>query len=405
MDLQNPKVTHLTPARPTLVLLALAMGGFAIGTTEFATMSLLPYMAKGLRVDEPTAGHVISAYAGGVVVGAPLLAVLSAKLPRRNLLLLLMLVFTVGNLLSALAPTYGWMLAFRFLSGLPHGAFFGTGALVAASLVAGDKRTGAVSKMMLGLTLATVLGVPMANFLGQEAGWRWGFGVVAALGLVTLALLTLFVPRSAAPAGASPLRELGALLLPQVWLTLGIGAIGFGGLFCVYSYLASTLLAVTHVSPHTIPAVLFVFGIGMFLGNLLVPYAADRALMPTAGMILLAMVASLLIYPLASASIWLISADVFVIGTGVALGAVLQIRLMDVAGEAQSLAAALNHSAFNTANALGPWLGGLAIDAGWGWTSTGPVGAALAAGGLLIWSVAWHGSRTMVSQRKAAWAK
>jgi DHA1 family inner membrane transport protein len=280
------------------------------------------------------------------------------------------------------------MLGFRFLSGVPHGAYFGIGSLVAASLVPAEKRTSAVTKLMLGLTLATVLGVPLANFLGQEAGWRWGFGVVACLGLTTLALLILLAPRDRATSGASPLRELGALRLPQVWLTLGIGAIGFGGLFCVYSYLASTLLAVTHTPPHLIPVVLCVFGIGMFLGNLLVPHAADRALMPTAGAILLLMVVALLLYPLAASNIWLISADVFVIGTGVALGAVLQIRLMDVAGDAQSLAASLNHSAFNTANALGPFLGGLAIHAGWGWASTGPVGAALAAGGLLIWCIA-----------------
>jgi len=378
-------------SKPALVLLALGMGGFAIGTTEFATMSLLPYMAAGLHIDAPTAGHVISAYALGVVVGAPLLAVLTAKLARHTLLLGLMLLFTAGNALSAFAPSYHWMLAFRFLSGLPHGAFFGIGSLVAASLVPAEKRTSAVTKMMLGLTLATVMGVPLANFLGQEAGWRWGFGIVACLGLATLALLILFAPRDRAAAGASPLRELGALHVPQVWLTLGIGAIGFGGLFCVYSYLASTLLGVTHAPPHLIPVVLCVFGIGMFLGNLFVPYAADRALMPTAGAILVLMVAALLLYPLAAPNLWLIGADVFVIGTGVALGAVLQIRLMDVAGEAQSLAAALNHSAFNTANALGPWLGGLAIHAGWGWASTGPVGAALAAGGLVIWFFAQFG--------------
>ena len=397
MQQVSPGTTHRS-----LVLLTLAVGGFAIGTTEFATMSLLPYMAAGLHVDTPTAGHVISAYALGVVVGAPLLAVLSARLARRTLLLLLMLVFTAANALSALAPSYGWMLAFRFLSGLPHGAYFGIGSLVAASLVPADRRTAAVTKMMLGLTLATMLGVPLANFLGQEAGWRLGFGVVACLGMTTLAMLTLFVPRDRASAAASPLRELGALRLPQVWLTLGIGAIGFGGLFCVYSYLASTLLAVTHASPHLIPVVLCVFGVGMFLGNLLVPYAADRALMPTAGCILLLMVVALLLYPLAARSIWLINADVFVIGTGVALGSVLQIRLMDVAGEAQSLAAAMNHSAFNTANAVGPWLGGLAIEAGWGWTSTGPVGAALAAGGLLVWAVALRGNRVTAPQRDPA---
>ncbi len=381
-------------ARPViLVHFALALGGFAIGTTEFATMSLLPFFARGLGIDEPTAGHVISAYALGVVVGAPLLAVLAARLSRRTLLVLLMSLFGLANGLSALAPSYGAMLVFRFLSGLPHGAYFGIAALVAASLVPPEKRTQAVARVMLGLTCATIIGVPFANWLGQALGWRWGFGVVAVCALATVAMILAVVAPDRPEPGASPLKELAALRRGQVWLTLAIGAIGFGGLFAVYTYLASTLMEVTGVSPRAVPFVLGVFGVGLTAGNLIAPRFADRALMPTAGVLLLWSAVSLALYPFAAHQLWSIMLAVFAIGAGGALGTVLQTRLMDVAEDAQSLAAALNHSAFNTANALGPWLGGMAIAGGYGWTSTGWVGCALALGGLLFWAISLAVSR------------
>jgi MFS transporter, DHA1 family, inner membrane transport protein len=367
-----------------LVHLALAMGGFAIGTTEFATMSLLPPMAAGLGVDAPTAGHVISAYALGVVIGAPLLAVLGAKLARRTLLILLMAAFCLFNALSAIAPDYHWMLAFRFLSGLPHGAYFGVAALVAASLVPTGKRAQAVGRIMLGLTIATTIGVPVASWLGQVMSWRWGFGVVAILALLCAAMVAIFVPHDKPDADINPLRELDALRNGQVWLTLAVGAIGFGGMFCVYTYLASALENVTHASPAAISLIFAIFGVGMTLGNMFVPRFADRALMPTAAALLVWSALWLALYPLAVHSLWAMVVVIFAIGCGGAMGSILQTRLMDVAGEAQSLAAALNHSAFNTANALGPWLGGLAIAGGYGWASTGLVGAALAIGGLLI---------------------
>ncbi|AOG04887.1 MFS transporter [Bosea sp. RAC05] len=371
-----------------LVMLALAMGGFAIGTTEFAVMSLVPYFSVGLGIDEPTAGHVISAYALGVVVGAPVIAVLAAKIARRTLLIGLMAVFGVANLLSALAPSYEWMLVFRFLSGLPHGAYFGVAALVAASIAPPNRRAQAVARVMLGLTVATIVGVPLANGIGQVLGWRWGFGIVALLALLTMALIFAYAPRDRVVPGASPLRELSALRSRQVWLTLAIGAIGFGGMFAVYTYLASTLMEVTRVSPALVPLVLGIFGLGLTAGTLAGAWAADRALMPSIGGMLLWTAAALALFPLAAGNIWTISIVVFLIGTSGGLGAMLQTRLMDVAGEAQTLAAALNHSAFNTANALGPWLGGLAIAAGYGWTSTGWVGTGLALAGFLIWVVA-----------------
>jgi DHA1 family inner membrane transport protein len=390
--LGSPAPTELQPidnrrTSPHLVQFALAIGGFAIGTTEFATMSLLRYFAPDLHVDEPTAGHVISAYAVGVVVGAPILAVLSARMARRTLLVGLMSLFALANVLSAFAPSYRWMLLFRFLSGLPHGAYFGIAALVAASLVPIERRTQAIGRVLLGLTVATIVGVPLADWLGQAFGWRFAFGLVAVLASTCAVAVAFTVPPGQPGAGTSPLRELGALGRSQVWLTLGTSAIGFGGLFAVYTYLGSTLVDVTRVSAAATPVAFAMFGVGMTLGNLVVPRFADRSVMPTAGWLLLWSAAVLALYPLAARHYLTVLLDVFAIGLGGALGTVLQARLMDVAGDSQSLAAALNHSAFNVANALGPWLGGMAIAAGFGLTSTGYVGSALALGGLAIWAV------------------
>jgi DHA1 family inner membrane transport protein len=370
-----------------LVILALAVGGFAIGTTEFASMSMLPLFARGLGIDAPTAGHVISAYALGVVVGAPIMTVLGARVPRRRLLLILMAMFTLFNGLTGLSPDYHWMLVFRFLAGLPHGAYFGVAALLASSLVPANRRTRAIGQMFLGLTIATIVGVPLASWLGQAVGWRWAFALVALLGIATMSAVAAYAPEVPADEGASPLRELGALKRPQVWLTLAIGAIGFGGLFAVYTYLADTLIAVTHMPLSTVPWVIGVFGVGLTAGNMIVPVFADRALMRTAGVLLVWSIAMLALFPFTAGNVWTLGLNVFLIGIGGALATVLQTRLMDVAGDAQGLAAALNHSAFNTANALGPFLGGLAIAHGYGWTSPGWVGSLLALAGLGIWSV------------------
>jgi len=384
------------PSRAGLALFALAMGGFAIGTTEFAAMGVLPEFAAGLGVDEPTAGHVISAYAAGVVVGAPVLAVLGARLSRRALLIGLMALFALGNGLSALAPDYGWMLVFRFLSGVPHGAYFGVAALMAASLVPPERRARAVARVLMGLTIATIVGVPFAKAVSLAFGWRWTFGIVSLLAMLTMVLVYAFAPRGAPEPGASPLRELGALKRRQVWLTLGIGAIGFGGMFCVYAYLASTLTAVTGVAAGVVPVALGVFGAGLTVGNLVGARFADKAQMPAAAGLLIWSAASLALYPLAAQHLWSVLPVVFMIGCGGGLASVLQTRLMDVAGDAQTLAAALNHSAFNTANAIGPWLGGMAIAAGYGWTATGWVGSGLALAGLVVWAA------SLLDERRSA---
>ena len=387
--LATPAVTVAAGPGLAFALIALAMGGFTIGTTEFASMSLLPQIAAGMGVDEPTAGHAISAYALGVVVGAPTLAVLGARWPKRNLLIALMAVCAGANLASALSPGYGWLLGFRFLSGLPHGAYFGVGALVAASLVPRERRTQAVGRMMLGLTAATVAGVPLATVISQWGGWRSGFAIVAGLAALTALAIARFVPNRPAEPGASPLRELDALRSRQVWLTLGTGAIGFGGMFAVYTYLAGTMTHVTGAAPALLPVALVVFGVGMTVGTLICAWGADRALMPTAGLCLLFSTIVLALYAPAAQHIGTLLPIIALVGAGGGLGTVLQARLMDVAGRGQNLAAALNHSAFNTANAIGPWLGGLAISAGFGWASTGAVGVVLGLGGLVMWAISF----------------
>ena len=373
-----------------LALFALGMGGFAIGTTEFGTMGLLPFFAPALGISAPVAGHVISAYALGVVVGAPVLAVLLARVPRRQALVGLMLAFAAANGLTAFAPNYHWMLAFRFCSGLPHGVYFGVAMLEAASLVPRERRSQAISLVLLGLTIATIFGVPLANGIGLVVGWRWSFALVAGLALSTAILVFRLVPlnREATQDARSPLAELAVLKRRQVWLALGIGAVGFGGMFAVYTYLADTLLYATKASPDIVPIMLGIFGLGLTVGNLVAAWFADKALMATVAGVLIWSAVSLALYPFMTHAEWSMALAVLLIGSGGGLATPLQTRLMDVAEGAQTLAAALNHSAFNTANALGPWLAGMAIAAGYGWGSSGWVGCALALGGLGLWAVA-----------------
>ncbi len=351
-------------------------------------MGLLPNIAADLNLTAPEVGHLISAYALGVVIGAPLISVLASRLPRRLLLIVLMAVFAAGNLASALAPSYGSVMLFRFLSGMPHGAYFGVAALVAASMAEPARRGQAVGRVLLGLTVAVLVGNPLAVWLGQASSWRAAFAAVSAIGLLTAVLLRGVLPDSPASRLNSPMRELSALRIEQVWLTLGIGAIGFGGLFSVVSYIAPTLTEVSGVSPVWVPFAMSFLGVGMIVGNIVGGWMADKALMPAIGVLLVWNVAVLAMFPLIAGHSWAAMAGVLLIGSGVAIGPPLQIRLMDAAPNAQTLAASLNHSAFNMANALGAWLGGLAIAAGYGWTSTAWVGAGLAAAGLMIFGVA-----------------
>jgi DHA1 family inner membrane transport protein len=291
----------------------------------------------------------------------------------------------IANALSAVAPSLPWLVFFRFLSGFPHGAYFGVAMLLAASLVPKNRRAQAVSRVFMGLTIATIIGVPFATWIGQTLGWRWGMAIVAGLAAVTAVLIRCLAPASPADADASPLRELNALRSRQVWLTLGIAGIGFGGIFCVYTYLAATLIDVTHASDFMIPVVMAVFGLGTTVGNLICGWAADRATMLAAGVSLGFTALVLTLYPSATDNLWLLIPLVFFIGCGVGLAAILQTRLMDVAPNAQSLAGALVQSAFNLANAIGPMVGGVVIAAGYGLPATGYAAAALTVGGLGMW--------------------
>ncbi|WP_228151286.1 MFS transporter [Tamilnaduibacter salinus] len=390
-------VSQLSRFRILLIEFALAMGGFGIGTGEFAIMGLMPNVSRDLGVSEPQVGHLISAYALGVVVGAPILAVLGARFFRRHLLILLMGFYAVGNLASALAPGYDSLLVFRFIAGLPHGAYFGVAALVAASLVPPHQRGKAVSRVMIGLTLALMIGNPLATVLGQSLDWRYAFGFVGAVALVTVALIVVFLPLNRDEPRNSPLRELKAFNRSQVWYALAIGAIGFSGMFCILSYLAPTLLNKTEVNPSWIPIAMAVFGLGGFFGNILGGWLFDRFQFRSVGLLLLWAAVMLALFPFATESIWTTLIICFLIAQMVALGPALQTRLMDVANDAQTLAAASHHAAFNVANAIGPWLGGMAITAGLGWQFTGYVGAATAVAGLLIFFMAYRERASQVS--------
>ncbi len=366
-----------------LALLALAVVAFGLGTTEFATMGLLPQIADGVGVSVPDAGNLVSAYALGVVIGAPVLTGIGARVPHKRLLLLLTGLFVVGNIASALAPTYGTLFGARFLTGLPHGALFGVGAVVASRLVAPDRAARAVSRMFLGLTVANIVGVPAGTALGQQLGWRSAFLAIAVIGLAALAALALFVPHQPR-AGQSGIRhELRAMGNRQVAIGLAVAVVGFGGFFAVYSYLVPILTNVTGISESSTTLVLALYGVGMTLGTLVAGPLTDRALRPTlyAGLALLA--AALVTFSFTVHSTWPALVTITFIG---ALGSLIttpvQMLLMAKAKDAPTMAAASNHSAFNLANAGGAWLGGLALSAGWGWTSPALVGAVLAVAGL-----------------------
>ncbi|WP_329130745.1 MFS transporter [Streptomyces sp. NBC_00670] len=368
-----------------LALLALAVVAFGIGTTEFATMGLLPEIADGVGVSVPHAGNLVSAYALGVVVGAPVLTGIGARVPHKRLLLMLSGVFVVGNVASAFAPNFGLLFAARFLAGLPHGALFGVGAVVASRLVAPDRAGRAVSRMFLGLTVANIVGVPAGTALGQHLGWRSAYVAVAVLGLLALAMLAAFVPHQPRGRHAGIGHELRAMGNRHVGIGLVTAVVGFGGFFAVYSYLVPILTHVTGVSDSSATLVLSLYGVGMTVGTLVAGPLTDRALRPTlyAGLALLA-TALLAFYFAADGIVPALVTLVFIGALGSFVTTPVQMLLMAKARNAPTMAAASNHSAFNLANAGGAWLGGLAISAGWGWASPALVGAVLAAAGLAL---------------------
>ncbi|MCC3315732.1 MFS transporter [Nocardia africana] len=383
-------------------MLALALGGFGIGTTEFVTMGLLPDIAADLHVSEPTGGHAVSAYALGVVVGAPVIAALCARMPRKRLLIALMIAFTAGNIASVLAPAFPALVAARFVAGLPHGAYFGVASLAAASLAPVGQRAKAVAAVMLGLSAANVVGVPAATWLGQGLGWRDAYVVVAVLGLATVFAIARFVPDLHGVRVTDPRTELTALRRPQVLLTLLVGAVGFGGMFAVYTYITSTLTDVAGMGQGLVPIVLALFGLGMVAGNIGGGVLADRGVDRSVFVALIAMVVILAIFVAAAHNPFTAAAGAFLVGaSGAALAPGLQTRLMDVAHDAQTLAAALNHAALNIANAAGAWLGGLVIAAGLGYTAPAVVGAGLAVAGVFLFTVTVWSARRVPSHHQA----
>ncbi|MFE2019688.1 MFS transporter [Streptomyces sp. NPDC059499] len=378
-----------------LALLALAVSAFGIGTTEFVMMGLLPNVADDLGTSVPTAGYLVSAYAIGVVLGAPLLTAIGSRVPRKRMLLLLMALFTIGNLASAFAPDFGWLLAGRLLAGLPHGAFFGVGAVVAARLVPDGRQARAVATMFLGLTVANIVGVPAATLLGQHLGWRATFVVVSVIGLGAMAALARLVPQMPVDSHQGLGREMRAMGNRQVLLGLLTAVLGFAGVFAVYSYLSAMTTEAMGFGESSVTLVLALFGIGMTLGALAAGPLTDRALRPTLYGSLAALAVVLVVFPFTVHVQWAALVMVVLLGgIGFMTTTPLQMLVMNKAKDAPTLASASNHSAFNLANAGGAWLGGVAIAAGWGWTSPALVGAVLAVVGLAVAATAGLLDRT-----------
>ena len=389
----------LSPARTRLALLALALGGFGIGSTEFVLLGLLPNIARDLlpelyarspEVANAQAGWLASAYALGVVVGAPTIAAFAARFPRKKLLLVLTAAFTVGTVLSAALPTFGLVLAARFLAGLPHGAYFGIASLVAASLMGPGKRGAGVAYVLSGLTIANVIGVPAITFLGQQAGWRVAYLAVAVIFGLTFVALALLVPHQPGDASATMKRELRAFGRSQVWLTLLTGAVGFGGFFCVYTFISPISTDVAGLPALFVPIVLVVVGLGMTIGNIVGGWAADTHVVRAIFSFFALFFVSLAGLALTAHTVPGLFVFVFLVGVAAAgILPAIQTRLMDVAGDSQTLAAAANHSALNIGNSLGAYLGGLTIAAGLGYVSPVWVGLMLCVPGvaLITWSV------------------
>lgn len=385
---------RLSPGRIWLALLALAMGGFAIGATEFVAMGLLPNLASDLLPDvyarsheraNAQAGWIISAYALGVVVGAPTIAAAAAGWPRKNLLLWLLAAFTLGTLASALLPTFGWVMVARFVAALPHGAYFGIASLVAASLMGPGKRGQGVAFVLSGLTIANVVGVPAITWVGQNYGWRASYVVVASIFAVTFAAIWMLVPWQPGNAAATIRSELKAFGRLQVWLTLLIGSVGFGGLFAVYTYVAPLVTERTGLSAAAVPWVLVVIGLGMTVGNLVGGRYADKSVVEAMFVFFALLIIALISLALTAQFLLGLLGSVFFIGlASAAVAPTIQTRLMDVANDSQSIAAALNHSALNIANSLGAYLGSLTIVAGLGYISPVWVGIALSIAGVCI---------------------
>lgn len=385
---------HLAAARTRVALLALALGGFGIGLTEFVAMGLLPDIAADLlptlwaqseELANARAGSLISAYALGVVVGAPTIAPFVARFPRKGVLLACVAVFVIATAASALAPTFELVLVARFVAALPHGAYFGIASLVAASLMGPGMRGRGIAFVLGGLTIANVVGVPAITALGQATDWRVAYLAVAAVFALTLAAVAAVVPHQDGDPTATMRRELTALTRPQVWLALATGAAGFGGLFAVYTYVAPVVTNITRLDASFVPVALVCLGLGMTIGNYAGGRGSDHHVIGTIFVCFGLFAVALLGFALtAQTTVGLLVFLFLVGGSAAALGPAIQTRVMDVAGDSQTMAAALNHSALNIGNSLGAWLGGVTIAAGLGYLSPAWVGLLLCVPGVLL---------------------
>jgi DHA1 family inner membrane transport protein len=368
-----------------LALFALAISAFGIGTTEFIINGLLPELAADFAVTIPAAGLLVSGYALGVAVGGPPLTMLGGRLSRKTMLLSLMALFIVGNLLSALAPSYGVLMVGRFLSAFAHGAYFGIGSVVAADLVAPQKRASAIALMFTGLTLANVLGVPLGTWIGQAFGWRATFWVVVAIGVAGLIGVLALVPAQPRPAGGGMLRELATFRKGGVWLALAMTVFGFAPVFAVITFISPIMTGVGGFSPGAVPVVMAVFGVGLVVGNLIGGRLADRAVMPSiyGSVALLTLLGVVLALVAGNQVAFIVTITLF----GVAAFATvppLQTRVLDAAAGAPTLASAANIGAFNLGNAIGSFVAGLTIDAGFGYTAPAWTAALLGLTGLAV---------------------
>ncbi|HLR95192.1 MAG TPA: MFS transporter [Jiangellaceae bacterium] len=365
-------------------LLALALGAFGIGTTEFVVMGLLPQIASGFGVSVPAVGMVISAYAIGVVVGAPTLTALSVRMSARQTLVALMWVFVLGNTLSAMAPTYELLVAARVITALTHGAFFGVGAMAARRSVPANRATQAISLMFMGLTLANVFGVPLGTLVGQQLGWRWVFVGIAAVGVVTVVLLQRWLPVEDGTRMALG-QELGAFRRGQVWLVLGITTVGFGATFAVYSYVSPILTDLAGVGASAVTWVLALFGVGMTIGTMIGGRFGDQLGLRALVWGMAAMSAVLVVFTVTAHHPVTAVVTLVVFGiVGFSMGPIVQNRVIVAAGAGGSVVSAANQGAFNMANALGASVGALVLDLGFGLTAPMWVGAVLALGGLAL---------------------
>lgn len=371
------------------ILVVLALGTFILGLAEFSMMPMLPLISETFNTTPSQSGYAISAYAIGVVVGAPVLMLVTANIKKRTALLIFLSMMCIANSLSAFATSLEQLVLFRFLSGLPHGAYFGAAILLASDIAPAGQRASFMSKVFMGLTIATIVGVPIVTLVGQYLSWRYCLAGAGALAFIAFICVYKTVPGVKNAQPSNLLNEFGVLKNKLIWSILGIVIIGFGGVFCLYTYIADTILVTTKTPAYTISIAMVMFGIGSTLGNYVLGKAADKSAINTTGLVLVGAIVFSLAYVTASHHVWLLYGVIFFIGCSIGLATLIQTLLMDVSPDGHAMIGALVQCAFNIANAIGPWVGGIAIAQGAAPHQTGYVAAALFSGGLMMWLLSY----------------